>query len=252
MAQKRQDGFSSAGRQSTVKTSAVYRGAPVKTFSHDLSNYSQIRRGLSPAMRAQTMTKTELKQVRPDLVERYINELNRWRESPQLSKTQRGSEIIKSSSADKKVQKAGQDPTQTIFREALKSGYYEGDSNAKAKLMTASLKLSMMSKKDARKEMMEGLNTKDRTRNQDFYKAEYYLDEGKFDPEVATTDMLREIVSSGYVDEKYPDQAAKITKEYMKRLSGTGEADGIGAQALANERASFMEDLVSIDETIIY
>ena len=46
---------------------AVYRGSDVKLFSQDLSNYSELRRGLSPQMRAQTMTKKELRNVSPDI-----------------------------------------------------------------------------------------------------------------------------------------------------------------------------------------
>ena len=73
-------------RAKTSAPHAVYRGGEVKTFRQDLSNYSELRRGLTPAMRAQTLTKTELKNVSPDVAIRYINALNEWRQSPQIGR----------------------------------------------------------------------------------------------------------------------------------------------------------------------
>ena len=234
---KHKDGISEMNR-STAHTEAVYRGVPVSTFNQDLSNYSQLRRGLSKEMRARTMTKTELKQVTPETARQYIDILNQWRTDSQLAKAQRGNK------------KAFKDPTAQIFAEALKTGYFNGDAEAKAKLMTAGLKISRMDKDTARKEVTEALNAKDRTRSQDFYKADYYLDQGNFDPLQATDNMLREIVVSGYID-KYPDKADVSKEEYRRRISGTGEADNIGETELSNQRARFMEDLVSIADLII-
>ena len=57
-----------------------------KLFTSDLSNYAEIRRGLSPAMRKLTVSKTDLKKLTPDVQQSYIRQLNEWRMQGQAAK----------------------------------------------------------------------------------------------------------------------------------------------------------------------
>lgn len=217
-------------RRSKAHAGAVYRSQRIKQFTHDLSNYSEIRRGLTPAMRAETLTKTELLKTDPRVVQQYIDQLNAWRNQSQLQKAQRT--------------QGGSAPVERLFNEMVKSGYVSGDD--KARLAAASLKLKTMTKEQSRKEVMEGLNVSDRTRSSNFYKAVGYLEDDDFDESLATDDMLREIVVSGYIDDpKYAGQAESIIQEYIKRLGEGGETQ------YASERSSYINDVIKIAMTIL-
>lgn len=218
-------------RKSKAHAGAVYRGQGVKQFTHDLSNYSEIRRGLSPSMRAQTMTKTELNNVDARIVDKYISELNRWRGMSQAQKAERAGS-------------GGSYPVEKLFNEVIKSGYVSG--NDKAILNAASLKLKTLTKEQSKVELMEALNARDRTRSSDFYKAVGYLEDDAFDAEQATDDMLREIVVSGYInDPKYAALVDGIIDEYVKRLGPGGDAQ------LASERSSYINDIIKIAQMIV-
>lgn len=218
-----------ASKRSKARSSAVYGGAAVKTFTEDLSNYSELRRGLSKTMREQTMSKTELRGADQSAVSRYIQELNRWRSTPQRQKAAR-------------AQTGGQAPVEQLFQAAVKSGYYSGTD--KAIISAANLKLKTMDKDQAQRELMEDLNVLDRTRNQDFYKAKGYIEDGEWDPETATDDMLREVVSSGFINQ-YPDIAQATVDEYIRRLGAVGE------EQYASERSSYANDILTIAKLIL-
>lgn len=216
-------------RKSTARPTAVYRHESVKQFTPDLSNYSELRRGLSKDMRAQTMSKTELRGADAGAVNRYIEELNRWRGMSQATKRSR-------------AMKGGSAPVEQLFQAAIKSGYYSGTD--KAIVSAANLKLKTMTPDQAKMELMEDLNTLDRTRNQDFYKAKGYIEDGVFDPEEASDDMLREVVSSGFINQ-YPDIAQATVDEYIKRLGAGGE------EQYASERSSYANDILAIAKLIL-
>lgn len=218
-----------AARRSTARPSAVYGGKAVKQFTSDLSNYAELRRGLSKDMRSQTVSKTDLKASDTYAVDRYIEELNRWRSQSQASKTARAS-------------RSGSAPVERLFREALRSGYFAGSD--KTVIAAANIKLKTMTKEQAQLELMEDLNTLDRTRNQDFYKAQGYIEDGVWDPEEASDDMLRSVVASGFIDQ-YPDIAEATINEYIKRL---GDA---GAEQYASERSSYANDILAIAKLIL-
>lgn len=215
--------------RSKAQSGAVYRGQQVKQFTHDLTNYSELRRGLSPAMRAQTMSKTELRDVDARITDKYIEELNRWRGMSQAQKAGR-------------AQASGSSPIEQLFNQAVKSGYFTGTD--KATLMTANIKLKTMTKEQAKMELSEDLNVLDRTRSSDFYKAAGYLEDDNFDPQAATDDMLREIVVSGYI-QNYPDISQSVIDEYIRRL-GAG-----GADEYASEQSSYASDILAIAKLII-
>lgn len=214
--------------RSTARSTAVYGGKAVKQFTSDLSNYSELRRGLSKDMRDQTLSKTELKQAGP-AVDRYIAELNRWRSMGQQAKKTRSS-------------KEGAAPVEQLFRAAVKSGYYTGTD--KATIAAANIKLKTMSKDQAKLELMEDLNALERTRNQNFYKALGYIEGGEWDPEEASDDMLREVVSSGFID-RYPDIAQATVDEYIRRLGDSGD------EQYASERSSYANDILAIAKMIL-
>lgn len=218
-----------------AQSRAVYRGKEVKTFAHDLSNYSEIRRGLSPAMRAQTMTKTELRNADPDAVERYIDMLNQWRTSPQAEKATRSAQTAQS-------------PLEEIFSTAAASDYFTP--TEKATLLTANLKVKLLTPAQAKMELKEALNAANRMTSADFYKAKYYLDEDEFDPELASDNMLYEIIMTGYVD-KFPEQAQQVKDEYMKRLQEALDSVQYDSQ-FASEANAYKRDILAISKQLLY
>lgn len=219
----------------TAQTRAVYRGNEVKTFAHDLSNYSEIRRGLSPAMRSQTMTKTELRNADPDTVERYIDALNQWRTSPQAEKAVRSAQTAQS-------------PLEEIFATAARSDYFT--SSEKATLLTANIKVKLLTPEQAKMELKEALNVANRLTSADFYKAKYYLDEDEFDPEQATDNMLYEIIMTGYID-KYPEYAKQVKDEYMDRLKEALASVQYDHQ-FASEANAYKRDILAISKQLLY
>lgn len=220
-------------RKSTAKSSAVYRGVSVSTFAQDLSNYSQLRRGLSQSMRNQTLTKTELMKIKPEARTVYINQLNAWRERGQAFKTGRAQEV---------------QGTERIFEKALQSGFFTAEE--KAALATANLRIKSVNEQTARFMIGESLNVVERSGGtswkgsgtEDYYKAKYYLDQGSWDPTMASDNMLREIIFSGKIDD-YPSQSEEAVKEYMDRLGNASD--------FADESNNIRKDIMGMAKTMI-
>lgn len=217
-------------RRSSAHVTAVYGGSAVKSFQADLSNYASLRRGLSATMREQTLGVKTLKQASSEAQSAYINVLNDWREMSQAAKKERA---------------RSQNPVEDIFKQAASSDFY--NATERAEIAAANIKLKTMSADQAQVELMEGLNILDRSRNADFYAATYFLETDSFDPERATDDMLRQVISSGTA-EQYPGQKEAIIKEYMRRLGETGDTTG----AAASEVNSYRQDILALARMILY
>ena len=210
--------------------SAVYRGADVQVFSRDLSNYASLRRGLSATMREQTLGVKTLKKASADVQSTYINVLNKWRSQSQTFKKERA---------------RSQNPVEEVFRKALEEDYFVDEE--KVEIAAANIKLKTMDAKQARQELMEGLRAKDAARDQDFYKADWFLKNDMFDPAQATDNMLRQLVDSGYVEKEYPGQADAVLDEYLRRLGGGPGAE----QERASNAAAYRKDLVALARMIL-
>lgn len=217
----------------TGKTSAVYGGVSVALFKKDLSNYSQLRRGLSPNMRAETLTKEELLQASPDLVAAYIEALNAWRKRGQAFKKERARDM---KGMDELFKRAGGNVK-----------YYS--INERVKMATANLRLKAMPKNTARFAIQQALNQVDRAHAgawyvpTDFYSAKYYLDAGTWDPSEATDGMLRSVVMTGAI-EKYDEETInKSVDEYMSRMGGE---TGMGSS-----QNDYRNDLLAMADILI-
>lgn len=206
-----------------------------KLFLQDLSNYSEIRRGLSPAMRKATPSLKELKSVDAGMQQQIINELNEWRQSSQSQK------ISAAQSAKGVISALGA---------AAQSDYYTSPQKAQIKL--AGLKLRNMDPDAAAWEVRESLSTTGRLHNQDFYKAKYYLDDDVWDPSAATDSMLYEIIYTGGILQYDEKTIMDTIKEYLKRKPGT-TSKNLNAKAnteLTNVSASFYNDILNIAKSI--
>lgn len=211
-----------------------------KLFASDLSNYAEIRRGLSPAMRQLTVSKTDLKKLTPDVQQSYIRQLNEWRMQGQ---------------AAKQASAHTQEGVSGALLEAAKSNYY----GAKEKVVfaTAGLKLKTMQPKAADWEIKEALNAVGRLHDQAFYKAQYFLDKGTWDEKKAETDMLISIIRGGTL-KKYGESIFDATvREYVRRTYGFSEEemqDGFNEMLVtreaANVESSYYSDLYDIAKVI--
>ena len=212
-----------------------------KLFTSDLSNYAEIRRGLSPAMRKLTVSKTDLKKLTPDVQQSYIRQLNEWRMQGQ---------------AAKQATAHTQEGVSSALLEAAKSNYY----GAKEKVVfaTAGLKLKTMKPKAADWEVKEALNAVGRLHDQAFYKAQYFLDKGTWDEKKAETDMLISIIRGGTL-KKYGESIFDATvREFVRRTYGYTEEemqDGFNEMLVtreaANVESSYYSDLYDIAKVII-
>ena len=211
-----------------------------KLFTSDLSNYAEIRRGLSPAMRKLTVSKTDLKKLTPDVQQSYIRQLNEWRMQGQ---------------AAKQATAHTQEGVSSALLEAAKSNYY----GAKEKVVfaTAGLKLKTMQPKAADWEVKEALNAFGRLHDQAFYKAQYFLDKGTWDAKKAETDMLISIIRGGTL-KKYGESIFDATvREFVRRTYGYTEEemqDGFNEMLVtreaANVESSYYSDLYDIAKVI--
>lgn len=216
-------------RKSTAAPHAVYRGQDVKLFAQDLSNYAQLRRGLSPAMRQQTLTKEQLRKVSPDTAISYINALNEWRQSPQREKIIRGqaTEISR---------------LEGIFLQGLKSDYYSTEQ--KAVMAAANLKMKSMPPQQARMEIRENLNAIDRVHGGDWYTptdywaTQFYMEHNEWDPTLASDNMLRIALTYGLLAD-YPRYKDATMDEYESRNGGEFKS------MLASEVASYRQDILA-------
>lgn len=172
-----------------------------KIFASDLSNYSEIRRGLSPAVRNLTPTKKQLQSVDVDVRESFIKSLNEWRRTPQSVKA-----------------RAGQNQTvfANVFTDASSDDYYSA--KERVQLSTAGLKMRSMSPERAQWEIRESFNATGRLRTQAFYKAQYYLEKGTWDPELAAFDMLDAIVNDRALADYGQDTVDATVAEYLSRI----------------------------------
>ena len=207
-----------------------------KLFTSDLSNYAEIRRGLSPAMRKLTVSKTDLKKLTPDVQQSYIRQLNEWRLQGQSAK---------------QATAHTQEGVSSALLEAAKSNYY--GTKEKVVFATAGLKLKTMKPKAADWEVKEALNAADRLHDQAFYKAQYFLDAGKWDEKKAETDMLISIIRGGTL-KSYGDSIFNATvREYLERIHGldSGEiTDEMVEDARSDMEASYYSDLYDIAKVI--
>ena len=213
-----------------------------KLFASDLSNYAEIRRGLSPAMRQITVSKTSLKKLTPDVQQAYIKQLNEWRMQGQ---------------AAKQASAHTQEGVSSALLQAAKSNYFGDKEKAKVVFATAGLKLKTMSPKAADWEVKEALNAAGRLHDQAFYKAQYYLEGGTWDATKADSDMLISIIRGGTL-QNYGDSIFDATvREFVRRTHGLSEEemqDGFNEMLVtreaANLEASYYSDLYDIARII--
>ena len=207
-----------------------------KLFTSDLSNYAEIRRGLSPAMRKLTVSKTDLKKLTPDVQQSYIRQLNEWRLQGQ---------------AAKQASARTQEGVSSALLDAAKSNYY--GTKEKVVFATAGLKLKTMNPKAADWEVKEALNAADRLHDQAFYKAQYFLDAGTWDEKKAETNMLISIIRGGTL-KSYGDNIFNATvREYLERTHGisSGEiTDEMVEDARSDMEASYYSDMYDIARVI--
>ena len=215
-----------------------------KLFTSDLSNYAEIRRGLSPAMRKLTVSKTDLKKLTPDVQQAYIRQLNEWRMQGQ---------------AAKQASAHTQEGVSSALLQAGRSNYYGGRDKVKEKVVfaTAGLKLKTMSPKVADWEVREALSVVDRLHDQAFYKAQYFLDAGTWDATKATNNMLISIIRGGTLQNYGEDIFDATVREFVRRTHGLSEEemqDGFSEMLVtreaANLEASYYSDLYDIARVI--
>ena len=194
-----------------------------KLFASDLSNYSEIRRGLSPAMRKATPTLKELKSVDAATQQGLINALNDWRRQGQAQKIQ----------ASQLATGIG-----TVFSSAAKSPYYSNED--KITLYTAGIKIKMKDPDVVEWDIRENLSANDRLRNQDFYKAKYYYDGNEWDPTLATNSMLTSFIEGGGLVSASPDIIEKTFAELTRRFGGNSEEEQ------AQQMAGYHNEIMNI------
>ena len=215
-----------------------YTATP-KLFLPDLTNYAEIRRGLTPEMRKATPTKKELKQVDAVTREKLIHQLNDWRMM---------------SGGEKRATAHMGDGIAKVLSDAAGSNYYSASD--KVKIMTAGLKLRTMDPRQAEWEIRESLNAAGRLHNQDFYKAQYYLDDDTWDPAQATNEMLQAIITGGTLQSYGENVVTATIQEYVRRIYGFA-SDDVDAfnwavdQARAQMQAGYYQDILNIAKVII-
>lgn len=197
--------------------------AQAKLFASDLSNYSEIRRGLSPAMRKATPTLKELKSVDAATQQGLINALNDWRQQGQTQK-------IQASQLSKGIG--------TVFSEAAKSNYFSNED--KITLYKAGIKIKMKDPDVIEWDLRENLSANDRLRNNDFYKAKYYYEDNEWDPTLATNSMLTSFVEGGGLITASPDIIEKTFAELTRRFGGNSDEEQ------AQQMASYHNKIMNI------
>ena len=233
MAKKRYN--SPTVKKSTASPVATYRNTGVKGFTEDLSNYAELRRGLSKTMREQTLGVKELRKASAATQKQYIDILNQWRQQSQVMKKERATI---------------ENPVEELFRKAAETDkFYTEDE--RAKLAAANIKLKTMGADQVKMELLEALDNADRKRNQDFYQVVWFLSKDMFEPGKATDEMLRQIIMSGTIEE-YPGQKDEIIAEYMSRLGSASVPDQAATETqYASERNAYRQDLLAIAVQIL-
>lgn len=195
----------------------------VKLFEQDLSNYAQIRRGLSPAMRERTLTKTELKGKSADFVKNYIDQLNRWRSGTQSQKIRYA-----------RAQKSEKKGVEAMLQKVLDEGYFDGEEEAQ--IRRALQQMEMSDKKTKEAALKNSFDLLSRTKNGAFYsesksywKAKKYVDDKSWDASKASDDMLRAVIASYDLGS---DAISSAASELLNREGGDGS--GFGSEQSEN------------------
>lgn len=206
----------------------------VKLFEQDLSNYAQIRRGLSPTMRERTLTKTELKGKSADFVKSYIDQLNAWRTSSQAQK-------VRYAKAQRKEKKG----LEAMLQKVLDEGYFDGEEEAQ--IRRALMRMEMADEKTKAKAVKNSFDLMSRTRNGAFYNTpqsywtvKKYVDDKNWDPRLSSDDMLRAAIASYDFPPEVVEEAAQ---ELMTREGGDGSGFG-------SEQAENRAQLLALSELI--
>jgi len=178
----------------------------IRLFASDLSNYNDIRKGLTAKMRSQIPTRAQLMQATPDVRQNMIDTLNEWRQLSQKKKVAF-------------QERAGTDYVKT-YSDQSKNVYFT--ESERVEFTTASLKLRMMTPDQAEWEFKESLNAVDRKHSREFYKAMSYIEADEFDENMASDEMLSEILKDGGQALKTrPDVFEKALKAYLDRKYGS-------------------------------
>lgn len=211
-----------------------------KLFAYDLSNYAEIRRGLSPAMRKLTPSKTMLKQADEHTRRTYIEAINKWRTQSQTQKL---------STAHT------QEGISNVLISQGKNNYYS--KTEQVIIVTAGLKLKTMDPRAAEWELREALNASGRLHDNNFYKAQYYLDGGEWDPTQATNEMLQAVISGGTLPRYGANIVDQTIKEYMQRIYNITESkdkefiESATAQEKQEMVAGYYNDILNIAKMVV-
>lgn len=177
----------------------------IRLFASDLSNYNDIRKGLTAKMRAQIPTRAQLMQATPDVRQNMIDTLNEWRQLSQKEKVAF-------------QERAGTDYVK-VYSDQSKNLYFT--ESERVEFATAALKLRMMTPDQAEWEMKESLNAVDRKHSREFYKAMSYVEADEFDENQASDEMLSEIIKdAGQALKAHPDVFERALKAYLDRKYG--------------------------------
>jgi len=217
----------------------------IRLFASDLSNYNDIRKGLTSKMRDQIPTRAQLMKATPDVRQNMIDTLNEWRQLSQKEKV-------------KFQERAGTDYVK-VYKEESEDLYFT--ESERVEFATASLKLRMMTPDQAEWEMKESLNAVDRKHTKDFYKAMSYIEDDIFDEAQASDEMLSEIIKDGGMSLETKSKDGKKTishkdiferalKEYLDRKYGAMNMSRVKKSEMyweeyADKMASYHQDLLS-------
>ena len=207
----------------------------IRLFASDLSNYNDIRKGLTSKMRDQIPTRAQLMQATPDVRQNMIDTLNEWRQLSQKEKVAF-------------QERAGTDYVK-VYSDQSKNLYFT--ESERVEFATASLRLRMMSPDQAEWEMKESLNAVDRKHSREFYKAMSYVDNDEFDENQASDEMLSEIIKDGGQALKArPDVFERVLKAYLDRKYGAMKMSRVKKSEMyweeyADKMASYNMDLLA-------
>lgn len=216
----------------------------IRLFAGDLSNYNDIRKGLTSKMRDQIPSRAQLMQATPDVRQNMIDTLNEWRQLSQKEKVAF-------------QERAGTDYVK-MYSDQSKNLYFT--ESERVEFATASLRLRMMSPDQAEWEMKESLNAVDRKHSREFYKAMSYVEADEFDENQASDEMLSEIIKDGGMsletkgkDGKtisHKDVFERALKEYLDRKYGAlqisrAKKSEMYWEEYADKMASYHQDLLA-------
>ena len=207
----------------------------IRLFASDLSNYNDIRKGLTSKMRAQIPTRAQLMQATPDVRQNMIDTLNEWRQLSQKEKVAF-------------QERAGTDYVK-VYSDQSKNLYFT--ESEQVEFATAAFKLRMMTPDQADWEMKESLNAVDRKHSREFYKAMSYVEADEFDENLASDEMLSEIIKdAGQALKAHPDVFERALKAYLDRKYGAMKISRVKKSEMyweeyADKMASYNQDLLA-------